>query len=236
MSVYEKSNEKDSRPVSQFADTDIDHKSKAEDSEVYGRIVGGTHVEELGETDSTSEEKNGQLMKVDIDLPLTLTTTKQHEGQEIILLTYADGDKENPFNWSLAKKRVITGLLCSMTLFIGMCFYKPEIRFELIKVRIGHNRVFIWNRQHVRRFWCSRDSGTTRTIHIQLCLCPRTALPCSVHRICGKKSRLWRSFRLLYIVFHRIGFGPEHRHHHCHEDSVGNLWLRGNHLSGRNVF
>ncbi|QDS74379.1 hypothetical protein FKW77_005355 [Venturia effusa] len=120
MSEYEKDSEKASRPASLFADTDIYHKSKADDPEAFGRIVGGKYLEEVGETDSTSEEKEGQLLKVDIDLPLTLTTTKQHEGQEIILLTYADGDKENPFNWSLVRKRVISALLCSMTLFIGL--------------------------------------------------------------------------------------------------------------------
>lgn len=129
MSDHEKDAEKDSRPATLFDETDIDHKSKAEeDVEILGRIIGAKYLEELGEKDSTSEEKNGQLIKVDIDLPLSLTTRKYHNGEEIILLEYADGDKENPFNWSLARKRVITGLLCSMTLFIGIysTIMKPE--------------------------------------------------------------------------------------------------------------
>jgi hypothetical protein len=120
MSDQEKENEKDSRPVSRFSDTDNDHKSKSEEEEVSGRIAGGKHLKELGEHDSTSEQKDGGLTKVDFDLPLTLATTKQYEGEEIILLDYVDGDKENPFNWSLVRKRVITFLLCGMTLFIGM--------------------------------------------------------------------------------------------------------------------
>ncbi|TLD34470.1 multidrug resistance protein [Venturia nashicola] len=121
MSDHEKDAEKDSRPATLFDETDIDHKSKAEeDVEIPGRMVGGKYLQELGELDSTSKEKNGQVTKVDIDLPLTLTTRKYHKGEEILLLEYADGDKENPFNWSLARKRVITGLLCSMTLFIGL--------------------------------------------------------------------------------------------------------------------
>lgn len=132
MSDHEKDAEKDSRPATLFDETDIDHKSKVEeDVEVPGRIAGGKHLQELGEMDSTSEEKDGQLMRVDIDLPLTLTTRKYHNGEEIILLDYADGDKENPFNWSLARKRVITGLLCSMTLFIGIYLCKQDITARL---------------------------------------------------------------------------------------------------------
>jgi hypothetical protein len=113
--------EKDSRPASQLSDTGIDDKSRSdEEHEVNGRIAGGSHLEGLGDNNAMNEHENGQLTKVDFDLPLTLTTTKQYEGEEIILLSYADSDKENPFNWSLVRKRVITFLLCGMTLFIGM--------------------------------------------------------------------------------------------------------------------
>lgn len=121
MSEYEEKSEKDSRSASRISDTNIVHKSKAEeDVEVRGRIAGGKYLELLGENDSTNASKDWQLTKVEFDLPLTITTTKHHEGEEIILLSYADGDKENPFNWSLARKRLITMLLCGMTLFIGM--------------------------------------------------------------------------------------------------------------------
>ncbi|KAE9363572.1 MFS general substrate transporter [Stipitochalara longipes BDJ] len=41
-------------------------------------------------------------------------------NQEFILLKFVGGDKENPFNWSVARKAFITLLLCLMTLFIGL--------------------------------------------------------------------------------------------------------------------
>jgi hypothetical protein len=37
-----------------------------------------------------------------------------------ILLKFVDGDKENPFNWSVTRKAFITLLLGLMTLFIGL--------------------------------------------------------------------------------------------------------------------
>ncbi|KAJ9659756.1 hypothetical protein H2201_007192 [Coniosporium apollinis] len=55
-----------------------------------------------------------------MDLPLTLTDTKQINGEEVILLKFAPGDKENPFNWSKKRKSFITWLLNLMTLFIGL--------------------------------------------------------------------------------------------------------------------
>jgi MFS family permease len=53
-------------------------------------------------------------------MPLTLTEVIQKDDQEYILLNFIDGDKENPFNWSVGRKAFITLLLCLMTLFIGL--------------------------------------------------------------------------------------------------------------------
>ncbi|TVY44564.1 putative MFS-type transporter [Lachnellula subtilissima] len=84
-----------------------------------GRIAGGSFLQSLHESDSDSHE--GETLKeVDFDLPLTLTELVHQDGQEYILLKFADGDKENPFNWSSARKSFITLLLCLMTLFIGL--------------------------------------------------------------------------------------------------------------------
>jgi hypothetical protein len=53
-------------------------------------------------------------------LTSTLTEAIYRNGQEHILLKFVGGGKENPFNWSVARKAFITLLLCLMTLFIGL--------------------------------------------------------------------------------------------------------------------
>ncbi|KAK4953471.1 hypothetical protein LTR66_013649, partial [Elasticomyces elasticus] len=83
-----------------------------------GRIVGGRFLEELKTTDLYL--MGGKLKELEIDLPLTQWDVRQENGEEIILLTFVDGDRENPFNWSKARKGFITTLLCLMTLFIGL--------------------------------------------------------------------------------------------------------------------
>lgn len=84
-----------------------------------GRIAGGSFLKDLNGSDSDNSEE-GPLKEVDIDMPLTLTEIIQKDDQEYILLKFVDGDKENPFNWSVGRKAFITLLLCLMTLFIGL--------------------------------------------------------------------------------------------------------------------
>jgi MFS family permease len=84
---------------------------------MIGRIVGGKYVnEENEEIDSDC----GPIKRVEIDMPLTLMETVKHNDKEYIVLTFATGDKENPFNWNPWYKRSITTLLNLMTLFIGL--------------------------------------------------------------------------------------------------------------------
>lgn len=94
----------------------INEKSGAVNPRV-GRIVGGKFV------DPSNEEIDsdiGEIKTVDIDMPLTLTELVEHEGKEYIILEFATGDKENPYNWSPAYKQFVTIVLCLMTLFIGL--------------------------------------------------------------------------------------------------------------------
>lgn len=83
----------------------------------FGRIVGGKHVDE-GNEDIDSD--CGPIKTVDIEMPLTLTEIVSHDEKEYIVLTFATGDKDNPFNWNLWYKRSISTMLNLMTLFIGL--------------------------------------------------------------------------------------------------------------------
>ncbi|KAI9933713.1 hypothetical protein ASPWEDRAFT_167985 [Aspergillus wentii DTO 134E9] len=84
-----------------------------------GRIIGGKYRQELYD-DSSQHSDGGPLQEVDIDLPLTVTKHREHNGSSYIVLDFAEGDKENPFNWSHAYRAFISLLLCCMTLFIGL--------------------------------------------------------------------------------------------------------------------
>ncbi|KAJ5225033.1 hypothetical protein N7468_006258 [Penicillium chermesinum] len=64
--------------------------------------------------------ENNLLQEVNFDLPLTVTTPTEYDGQTFLVLDFAPGDKENPFNWSGKYKAFISLLLCLMTLFIGL--------------------------------------------------------------------------------------------------------------------
>ncbi|KAF7712068.1 MFS-type transporter [Penicillium ucsense] len=84
-----------------------------------GWIIGGKY--RTGIYEEGSQGLNSQLLQeVDVDLPLTVTKPVEHNGQHFIVLEFADGDKENPFNWSAKRKAFISLLLCMMTLFIGL--------------------------------------------------------------------------------------------------------------------
>ena len=82
-------------------------------------IIGGKHREQLYEEQSQDVESR-LVQEVDFDLPLTATKPTEHNGQNYIVLEFAEGDKENPFNWNGKYKAFISVLLCAMTLFIGL--------------------------------------------------------------------------------------------------------------------
>ncbi|KAK6840839.1 hypothetical protein PG990_007041 [Apiospora arundinis] len=82
-----------------------------------GRIVGGKHdTPEAAQID----DDFGDIKKVDCDMPLTLTEIVNENGKEYIVLNFATGDKQNPFNWNPWYKRSISTILNLMTLFIGL--------------------------------------------------------------------------------------------------------------------
>ncbi|GIK07204.1 hypothetical protein Aspvir_002860 [Aspergillus viridinutans] len=84
-----------------------------------GRVAGGKYLQELYD-DHAFAPNDGPIQKVDVDMPLTMTETIYHNGNQYIVLDFAEGDKENPFNWSPKRKAFISLLLCLMTLFIGL--------------------------------------------------------------------------------------------------------------------
>lgn len=82
-----------------------------------GRIAGGKYKDPANEA---IDPDCGTITEVDIDMPLTLTEKVVHNDKEYIILTYATGDKENPYEWSKWKKSMVSAMLCLMTLFIGL--------------------------------------------------------------------------------------------------------------------
>ncbi|KAJ5681436.1 uncharacterized protein N7477_001376 [Penicillium maclennaniae] len=91
-----------------------------QESQQKGWIIGGKYRESLYEAEHNQELDSQLLQEVDFDLPLTVTKPTQHDGQNLIVLEFAEGDKENPFNWNSKYKAFISLLLCLMTLFIGL--------------------------------------------------------------------------------------------------------------------
>jgi hypothetical protein len=64
---------------------------------MIGRVAGGKYIiADVEEIDSDC----GPIKTVECDMPLTLTEMVKHEDKEYIVLTFATGDKENPFNWN----------------------------------------------------------------------------------------------------------------------------------------
>lgn len=82
-----------------------------------GRIVGGKFVDPSNEQ---IDADCGAIRTVDIDMPLTLTELVSHNDKEYIVLEYATGDEQNPYNWKPMYKSFVTAMLCLMTLFIGL--------------------------------------------------------------------------------------------------------------------
>ena len=84
-----------------------------------GRVAGGKYVDDLKQ-DEAQDADNRPLKTVDVDMPVTFTELVFHNDREYIVLEYAPGDKENPFNWKSSYKFFMSSLLCLMTLFIGL--------------------------------------------------------------------------------------------------------------------
>lgn len=101
---------------SRSSDNDIQQEKEQADK---GRVIGGKFLESLQDENGTNEE-DGPLRKVDIDIPLTLTELVHKDGQDFVVLNFVEGDEENPFNWGVWYKRFISTLLNLMTLFIGL--------------------------------------------------------------------------------------------------------------------
>lgn len=87
-----------------------------------GRVVGGKHAKDIdsNEDGRHSHHDHGPITEVDIDMPLTLTELVHVDDKEYIVLRFAKGDPENPFNWNPWYKRSVTTMLNLMTLFIGL--------------------------------------------------------------------------------------------------------------------
>lgn len=79
-----------------------------------GYIVGGKHIE------STPEKFKEHATTIEPDLPLTATIPTHHNGGDFIVINFIHGDRENPYNWTLARKYATVCMLCGMTLWIGL--------------------------------------------------------------------------------------------------------------------
>ncbi|GAV49846.1 hypothetical protein ZYGR_0R00890 [Zygosaccharomyces rouxii] len=103
--------------IDSAADTDW---SKAPPQRRLGRVCGGKYLEDYQMDESSPEALERPLIKVECDVPLTYTESIEKDGKEWVMLTYAPGDKENPFNWSSKRKWFYTWVLNLMTLMIGL--------------------------------------------------------------------------------------------------------------------
>ncbi|KAI1614346.1 major facilitator superfamily domain-containing protein [Exophiala viscosa] len=86
-----------------------------------GIAVGGRFLREQEDSAPCAHEPSRETIRIAADLALTCTEiTHNKDGREIILLSFASGDPENPFNWNVHRRRFISALLCLMTLFVGL--------------------------------------------------------------------------------------------------------------------
>lgn len=84
-----------------------------------GCVAGGKYLKDL-EREDVRDQENGPLKEVDIEMPLTQTEIIHQDDKEYILLTFREGDPDDPFKWSKWRRRFISTLLNLMTLFIGL--------------------------------------------------------------------------------------------------------------------
>ncbi|KAM0270830.1 hypothetical protein ACHAPA_003312 [Fusarium lateritium] len=112
-----RANSEDGKGSSDPESTDVEVLKNEKGEPLAGRIVGGKYVDPANEA---IDAEFGAIKTVDIDMPLTLTELVNEKGKEYIVLGFASGDKENPFNWNPWYKRSISTILNLMTLFIGL--------------------------------------------------------------------------------------------------------------------
>lgn len=93
---------------------------KAPPQKKLGRVCGGKYLQDYNMDEKSPEALERPLIKVEADVPLTYTEAVIKDDKEWIMLTYAPGDKENPFNWSSKRKWFFTWILNLMTLMIGL--------------------------------------------------------------------------------------------------------------------
>lgn len=94
-------------------------KNQRTSNKAKGCVAGGIYLEALN-AEANKSSIHGPLTEVDIDMPLTYFDSTTIDGEDLVLLKFAPGDAENPFNWSETRKSVSTALLCLMTLTIGL--------------------------------------------------------------------------------------------------------------------
>ncbi|KAF5861107.1 hypothetical protein ETB97_000618 [Aspergillus alliaceus] len=84
-------------------------------------IVGGRFRKDSDKVERYSADR-GCPEEVDFDFPPTAVEPRYLEktDEDILVLDFLDGDRENPFNWSPSRKGFISVLLCLMTLFVGL--------------------------------------------------------------------------------------------------------------------
>ena len=95
------------------ADTDWSHLDHPK-----GRVIGGKYLEELG--GDVADDPERPVAKVECDIPMTYTDSEIKDDKEWVVLEFAPGDPENPYNWNPKRKWFISAILCLMTLFIGL--------------------------------------------------------------------------------------------------------------------
>ncbi|BCS24445.1 MFS transporter [Aspergillus puulaauensis] len=98
-----------------------DGRNATQDERTKSWVVGGKYREET-EKLATHTSGRGEAEEVDFDFPPTAIEPRHMEktNEDVLELTFLEGDPENPFNWPLAKKAFISVLLCMMTLFVGL--------------------------------------------------------------------------------------------------------------------
>ncbi|AQZ18867.1 hypothetical protein BZL39_O04100 [Zygosaccharomyces parabailii] len=116
-----------------------------------GRICGGKYLQDHMMDESSPEALERPLVKVEADVPLTYTESVEKDGKEWVMLTYAPGDKENPFNWNSKRKWFYTWILNLMTLMIGLgnTVYNSTISRMCLEfdrtTEIGQLGLFVFN-------------------------------------------------------------------------------------------